>query len=43
MLVIRGHKFWKEPVGTLSNGTQVLNVDSRVVVISGKFPDLDPS
>jgi len=32
-LVIRGHDHWTTPLGTLANGSQVLNVDSRVVVL----------
>jgi len=32
-VVIRGHAHWKTPLATLSNGSQVLNVDSRVVVL----------
>lgn len=33
-LVIRGHAYWKEPLAELSNGTQVLNVDARVVILT---------
>tara|TARA_R110002049_G_scaffold285698_4_gene467064 strand:- start:225708 stop:226523 length:816 start_codon:yes stop_codon:yes gene_type:complete len=33
-LVIRGHAHWKEPFAELSNGTQVLNVDARVVILT---------
>jgi Icc protein len=32
-LVFCGHKHWKQPLTKLSNGTQVLNVDSRVVIL----------
>jgi len=32
-LVVRGHAYWHEPLVTLANGGQVLNVDSRVVVL----------
>lgn len=32
-LVVRGHEHWDRPLATLANGTQVLNVDSRVVVL----------
>lgn len=32
-LVIRGHAYWESPLATLQNGTQVLNVDSRVVLL----------
>ena len=32
-LVIRGHDHWDDPVATLINGTQVLNVEGRVVVL----------
>jgi len=33
-LIVRGHSHWKEPLATLSNGTQVLNVDARVVILT---------
>jgi Icc protein len=33
-LVIRGHKHWDHPLAELSNGTQVLNVDARVVILT---------
>jgi hypothetical protein len=32
-LVIRGHDHWTNPIGELANGTQVLNVEGRVVVL----------
>jgi len=32
-LVIRGHAHWESSVATLQNGTQVLNVDARVVLL----------
>ncbi len=32
-LVIRGHAYWEEPLAVLSNGTQILNADSRVVLL----------
>ena len=32
-LVICGHAYWRIPLATLSNGTQVLNVDSRAVIL----------
>lgn len=32
-LVVRGHAYWPSPLVTLANRTQVLNVDSRVVVL----------
>jgi hypothetical protein len=32
-LVIRGHAYWELPLVALANGTQVLNVDARVVLI----------
>ena len=32
-LVVRGHTHWEQPLAPLANGTQVLNVDSRVVVL----------
>jgi hypothetical protein len=33
LLVVRGHAHWHEPLAMLDNGTQVLNVDARVVVL----------
>lgn len=33
-LVVRGHCHWESPLATLANGTQVLNVDGRVVVLT---------
>ena len=35
-LIVRGHSHWKEPLATLSNGTQVLNVDARVVILTNE-------
>ena len=32
-LVIRGHAHWKSPLAELDNGTQVLNVDARCVLL----------
>lgn len=32
-LVVRGHAHWKEPLVKLAGGTQVLNVDARLVVL----------
>ena len=32
-LVVRGHAHWKTPLVQLANGTQVLNVDSRCVIL----------
>jgi Icc-related predicted phosphoesterase len=32
-LVVRGHAHWPEPLVELPGGTQVLNVDARVVVL----------
>ena len=32
-MVISGHVYWEEPVGQLGSVTQVLNVDSRVLVL----------
>jgi Icc protein len=32
-LVLRGHAYWHVPLATLANGTQVLNVDARVIVL----------
>jgi len=34
MLVIRGHRHWEPPLATLDNGTQVLNVHSRAVLLT---------
>lgn len=33
MLVVRGHSHWSDPLAELVNGSQVLNVDARVVVL----------
>jgi hypothetical protein len=33
MLVVRGHSYWELPLVALANGTQVLNVDARVVLL----------
>ncbi len=33
-LVVCGHVHWEEPLGRLPNGRQVLNVDSRVVIVT---------
>lgn len=35
-LLVRGHSHWKEPLATLSNGTQVLNVDARVMILTSE-------
>jgi 3',5'-cyclic-AMP phosphodiesterase len=32
-LVIRRHAHWETPLGELANGLQVLNVDTRVVIL----------
>ena len=32
-LIVRGHAYWEEPLAVLKNGTQVLNVDARVVLL----------
>jgi len=32
-LVVRGHRHWDTPLAVLANGTQVLNVHARVVVV----------
>lgn len=32
-LLVRGHRYWTNPLATLRNGTQVLNVNARVVVL----------
>lgn len=34
-LVIRGHAHWRSPLAELKNETQVLNVDSRCVILRG--------
>ncbi|NPC86840.1 metallophosphoesterase, partial [Pyxidicoccus fallax] len=33
VLVVCGHAHWEEPLATLTGGTQVLNVDSRAVLL----------
>lgn len=38
VLVARGHCYWKEPLVTLEGGSQVLNADSRVVVLTAGIP-----
>jgi len=35
-LVVRGHAHWPIPMAVLANGSQVLNVDSRVVVLTDR-------
>jgi hypothetical protein len=37
-LVVRGHAHWPEPLAELAGGTQVLNVDARVVVLQERRP-----
>jgi Icc protein len=32
-LVVRGHDHWPQPLAELANGTQVLNVEGRVIVL----------
>ena len=32
-LVVRGHDAWRTPLATLANGTQVLNVEGRVMLL----------
>jgi calcineurin-like phosphoesterase family protein len=32
-LIVRGHAHWSNPLATLANGAQVLNVDSRVIIL----------
>lgn len=32
-LIVRGHSHWPSPLAKLANGTQVLNVDARVVIL----------
>lgn len=39
--VIRGHAHWDNPLATLVNGTQVLNIDARVVVIRSRPHNAD--
>ena len=39
LLVICGHSHWSQPMTTLTKGVQVLNVDSRVVILVGKNKD----
>jgi hypothetical protein len=34
LLVVRGHAWWESPLALLENSTQVLNVDSRAVVLT---------
>jgi Icc protein len=34
-LIIRGHKHWNSPLAQLSNGLQILNVDARVLILTG--------
>jgi Icc protein len=41
ILVIRGHDPWSPPLAHLDNGTQVLNVEGRVVVLSRR-PSTSP-
>jgi Icc-related predicted phosphoesterase len=38
-LVFCGHLHWKNPLIELSNGSQVLNVDSRVVILINSIHD----
>jgi hypothetical protein len=33
VLLIRGHDDWPDPMAELVNGTQILNVEGRVVVL----------
>lgn len=35
MVVVCGHTHWNDSLGELGNGTQVLNVDGRVVLLAG--------
>lgn len=37
-LVVRGHAYWEQPLAELSGGMQVLNVDSRVVIMRNRSP-----
>ncbi len=32
-LIVRGHAHWDDPFSELANGTQILNVDQRVVIV----------
>jgi hypothetical protein len=34
-VVVCGHCHWPEPLATLANGTQIVNVDSRMIVLHG--------
>ncbi len=38
VLVVRGHCYWSQPLITLKGGTQVLNADCRVVLLSAATP-----
>jgi 3',5'-cyclic-AMP phosphodiesterase len=42
-LVVRGHTDWRTPLGTLSHGLQVLNVEARVVILKASSQDRDAS
>ncbi|MCC9600997.1 metallophosphoesterase [Stieleria sp. JC731] len=35
-LIVRGHAHWNKPLAELPNGTQVLNVDARVVILTSE-------
>jgi len=37
VLMIRGHDHWPQPMAELANGTQVLNVEGRVVVLQRRL------
>ncbi|WP_342378827.1 metallophosphoesterase [Myxococcus stipitatus] len=38
LLVICGHAHWESPLATLTSGVQVLNVDSRAVLLERRLP-----
>ncbi|GAA5509084.1 metallophosphoesterase [Novipirellula caenicola] len=42
-LVVRGHSHWPEPLAELACGTQVLNVDARVVILTESSRSPRPS
>jgi hypothetical protein len=33
MLVVRGHDHWPQPLARLSNGTEVVNTEGRVIIV----------
>lgn len=36
-LVVRGHTHWENPIANLANGSQIINVDARVVVLNANL------